>query len=150
MTRQTYNSPHDDLSRATAELFEGDYLISEDPHVRAIQLAQFCLLNDVVQKLGWQTHTSDWDWSAEITLRDGTSLDTDDRDVYGDTFWLATELDTGQRLKIDLNNSWTACTSEDPLSLTHFVVLVKEEGDDEAHEIAIPVETLHTIRVYPE
>ncbi len=145
MTRQTYNSPHDDLSRATAEMFEGDYLISEDPHVRAIQLAQFCILNDAVQKLGWQTHTADWDWSAEITLRNGPSLPLPDDDLYGDTFTLR----NSEQDNIDLNNSWTACTS-DFENLTHLVVLLKEDMDDDAQEIAIPVENLHTIRVYPE
>ena len=140
-----HNSPHDDLSRATAELFSGEYEISENPFRRAVQLAQFVLLNDAVQKIGWQTHTSDWDWSAEITLRDGTELRTENRDVYGDTFILKAGDDP-----IDLRNSWTACTSKDPLLLTHFVILVKEDGDNEAHEIAIPVENLKSINVYWE
>ncbi len=140
-----HNSPHDDLSRAAAELFSGEYEISEDPHRRAVQLAQFVLLNDAVQRIGWQTHTSDWDWSAEVTLRDGTELRTENRDVYGDTFVLKAGDDI-----IDLKNSWTACTTDDSLSLTHFVVLVKDEGDDTAYEIPIPVENLKSINVYWE
>ncbi len=142
MTRQTYNSPHDDLSRATAELLEGDYLISENRGVRAIQLTQLVILMNSVQKLGWHTHTGDWDWSLEVTLRDGTEYGTDDeRDVYGDNFYLRNGEST-----IDLNNHWTACVDYE--SLTHFVI--EYTLNDAIPTIAIPVEDLKTIRIYSE
>jgi len=114
------------------------------PHIRAIQLAQIVILMNAVQQLGWQTHTSDWDWSLEVTLRDGAEYGIhDEKDVYGDNFYLRSGEET-----IDLNNSWTACTSDGPKTLTHFVIEFTE--DDKVNSLAIPVETLHTIRVYSE
>ncbi len=133
------NNASKDL-RELAEIHSKTHIISEDPHERAIQLTNFCLLSDAVQKMGWHTHTSDWDWSAQIELRKGPSLDGD---IYGDTFSLR-----NNDLNIDLSNSWSACVDFE--SLTHLVVIYKENEDEDKKELVIPVENLETITVYWE
>jgi len=130
-----------DLLDEVTKLIDGTtFEISEDPQDRAIQLTNLILTADAVQKMGWHTHTSDWDWSAEITLRDG-GIFGENQDVYGDTFMLVgLDIADGQPAAcIDFSN------------LEALTVLKKEHENDEVVEaVDIPVENIKSIKLYYE
>lgn len=144
------------MSRALAEVASVDWDVSEWSHEdKVVSLRSLEHAYAAAVASGWDEHTSDWDWSFQIALRDGSRYGAYCGDESRDgcnTFGLAYESMERAHVKDTPESQFTACVDHAKVKY----LWIEESGENaESGELEskiryVMIDDLALVRLFDE